>query len=622
MLKTLTWKPETPFNVLSLDSEADEAGITYVWCVWGHYKGHTVDRRFIEPSKVVKFLFKRRWIHTILTGVNLDFDLNTLKYKGGFNWDCHYNMGSLIFCTPPKKEKKKLDGKAIHIIELGNWVLNTSLQKMCSMFGIKGHIDLHILDRDRGNIKEMEEACRSHAVCGALCFEYLQDQFHEIGGRMRVTMSASAMDIFRRHFLNENHQIYDYVGNEPKFFGLSDDATKKEIETARLEKISKMKQDTAMSYYGARTECFRKGVFWDVDVIDRNSSYPAEMIKIILPDHNRPRNYPKTKQGLTDALESSEGCAFVNIACPENLLIPLLPVRNAKNNRLEFVSGQFDGWYTFIELRAALDNGYKINIIYEIYAFAPLEGFFTDYINHMYSMKLDKKTKIVGKLGMNGLSGKFGQQKPDDSGYLLYDGNDINILDNNNFFYYRGLVWEYVAKDSEMEKEFVSTAYPLISAYILAGARVDLWHKMKAIGFKHILYCDTDSIYVAHEYLQAAVDRGDIEIDDKKLGAWAVEGLRGRMEIRGLKYYLYSSFTDDAGNKNTKFVIKGVNGASQRRYWMNRSATLIRARKIRTSIRKGEPVNQFIPIFKRDRVVDDKRLFDNKGMSKPKTLFN
>lgn len=605
-------KAEAPFNVLSLDSE-DSGGRTYVWCVWGHYRDKTINRTFTDKSAVVRFLFHRRWSHTILTGVNLDYDLNTLKYRGGFNWDTIYNMGRLITAYPAPEQRKKyhLDNHALKIIEIGNWILNRSLKQICDDFEIKGHIDKHVLGRD-GDEAELFEACMSHAKCGALAFEEVQKQVHLSGGRVKLTASATALDIFMLHHLAPEHQIYDFKGDFPYKLGLPDDATPEEIEAARLGKVHKMKETGGLAYIGGRCEAFNLGLYNDIDGIDLNSSYPYQMRTKIYPDINTCRFMTYSTTELIEAMDSYEGCAHVQIKCPENLRIPLLGIQ--KDGKLIFPSGTFTGWFVFPELKLALKNGYKIIETYEATVYDRIKGLFDSYIDSMYELKNNPNTKHVGKLLMNGLSGKFGQKTPVDTGFQICSNPPDNvIIDNLKYFLFGDMLYEYIPTDPFLDVEYVHTGYPILSAYILAYARMHLWETMQSIGFEYVKYCDTDSIHADARALRAAVDRGDIKIHKTDLGAWSFDYQHGTIEIRGLKYYRYH----EAG-EGWHYKIKGVRASEQSNYWLHKCGKSVRVRKIKTAIRSGLRVNEFINVFRKDRLEDPKRSFsrrDSKAFS-------
>jgi len=614
MLKQLTSKkPEKAFNVLSLDSE-DSDGKTYIWCVWGHYNGREIDRNFTDRKDVVKFLFHRRWTHTILTGVNLDYDLNTLKYKGGFNWDCKYNMGKLMFATPSEDEKEKhsLGHQAIQIIEIGNWILNTSLKQMCDDFKIEGHIDKHVLGRD-GNESEMIEACTSHAKTAVLVFELLQTQIHRAGGRMTVTSSSSALDCFRRHHLDAEKQIYDMVGSYPSGFGLSRDETDEIIiENARLAAIAHEKMNAGLASVGGRCESYNSGLYNNISSIDINSSYPHQMRnKRAYPDINTYSKGNYTPEDLIYLFDDFEGCAHVKVYSPPRR-IPFLHYKTG--DKLLFPTGVFTGWYTFIELKVAVDNGYKILDCYEVSLYKRTEGMFDSYIDRMYALKENKQTKKAGKLYMNGLSGKFGQKVPDDSGFQIVDElPDGAEIDGKTYFLFGGMLYTYIPRPKDAVVEYKSTAYPILYAYITAYGRIQLWETIQAIGEGHIKYVDTDSIHADADKIKEAVNRGDIDIHDTKLGAWGYDYEDGTLEVRGLKYYRYH----EAGSPWV-YKMKGVPSRMHAEYWLNRCIWVDRVRKIKTALRRGTVVNEFVRMFRRDRKESPKRAFSRRDSKPPK----
>lgn len=615
MLLQRTGKDEKPYNILSLDTE-DSDGLTYVWSIQGVFNGRTIDKVFYSKQEAVKYLFDRRWPHTALTGVNLDYDLNTLKYKGGFAWHCIYNMGKLIsaFPRPIDIEKHKLGRHSIRIIEIGNWMLNMSLKDICAAFEIPGHIDRHVLGRD-GDKQQLIEACSSHARTGALAFDYIQNQIHSVGGRIKLTSSATALDLFMHKYLKKEHQIYDFKNAFPSSLDLPHDETDKTIiEEARLQKVDHLKQISGLVYVGGRTEAFVLGHINNVACIDINSSYPYEMLYIILPDMNTYKKlFPQVKD-IPHLMREFEGCAHVEVTAP-NLKIPLLHYKDV-TQKLTFPIGTFSGWYTFPELRLALEVGYKINAVYEAAVFRPLTGFFTDYITDMYSIKENPHTKQAGKLLMNGLSGKFGQREPTDAGYEIYDGDDDVEIDNKEFFMFGDLIFQYHNTELGETIQYKPTAYPLISAYILANARIHLWKTMLSIGFEYCYYCDTDSIHADKDAVAGAVAAGTVKIHDTNIGAWSYDYKDATLDIRGLKYYRYHE-----PGEPWMYKMKGVRKYEKSTYWQYRKIWSTRVRKIKTAIRSRKRVNEFFSFYRHDLNPTPKRLFDDKGRSEPFEIF-
>lgn len=621
MLLTRTAKqPERPYNVLSLDSE-DSDGITYIWSVRGWFNGKDIKRDFRagERAACVRFLFRRRWPHTVLTGVNLAYDLNTLLYRGGYSWLGIYNMGRLITASPTKAqtEKYKLGGRHLKIIELGNWILNTSLKDMCDKFGIDGHVDKHVLGRD-GDIKEMEAACASHALCGAKCFDYIQSQLHAAGGRIKLTSSASSLDLFMKDYLKPEHQIYDFKNDFPDrlvgWGGIKpdDDPDTATLKIAGQDKLSHLKMIGGLCYVGGRCEAFNMGVFGRQSSIDRNSSYPAAMRDKLYPDMNTYRRvYPQVEE-LPDLMEKLEGCAHIKITSP-GLRIPFLHYRTG--DKLIFPNGVLSGWYTFPEIRKALQIGYTISECYEAAIFKPIEGLFKDYIEATYRLKERKATTKMAKLLMNGLSGKFGQKTPNDSGFqIVEDPPDNIIIDNEVYFLANGVVYEYIKAALNQEIEYVHTAYPLLSAYVLGYARIALYETMEAVGLEHVKYCDTDSVHADCNAISNAISRGEINVHPTALGAWSFDYEDSTLEIRGLKYYRVKRHEKGESNTPVKwyYTIKGVRSSEQPNYWRYRALRTNRVRKIRTALRTGLKVNEFFDIYRHDVLENPKRVFEGR----------
>ena len=624
MLKALTDIQEKEWNVLSLDSEADDKANTYVWCVYGLYNGKEIKRTFWDRKGAVSFLFKRRWDNTILTGVNIGFDLNTLKYKGGYNWNEIYNMGRIITASPKEPDFSKIfqgrRSRALKVIDLSNWILNTSLQAMAEKFHITCHIDKHFLGKD-GDINQMAEACMSHAKTGVLVFKELEKMIHRMGGHIQLTGSATALDLFRRKYLKPEFFIYDFDNNFPDTFK---DWMKEggNIEDARKAKLEYMKEIGKLAYVGGRCENFNIGLYNDVDYLDINSSYPYQMRVRTFPDMN---TYVKRTGDLTALqayIKDYEGEAYIKVKAPRKLRIPFLHYKR-EDGKLIFPNGEFSGWYTFPEIKKAIEIGYKILDIYEIAVFERIESPFIDYIEAMMEYKKKPETKEAAKLLMNGLSGKMGQLQPEPDNWHLIDEAGSYEIDNKTYFEFEGQIWKYEREEVELETKFVRTAYPLLVAYITAWGRIQEFETIQAIGEDKVYYMDTDSIIADHEAVQAAIKRGQIKIDEKELGAYKLEHEGATVEIRGLKYYRIHDnkpyYHKDFSLQWT-YHIKGVPKKLMPFYWIHRRCAFYRPVKMKTALRTGQKVNLFIRQYHEDKVkTDNKRQFVKRD-SKPFTV--
>ncbi len=568
----------------------------------GFYNGKEIKEVFKSRAKCVKFLFHRKWIHTILTGLNLAFDLNTLYgYNNSFNWHSIINMGKLITASPSKKEMEKRGFRSsdeyLKIIDLGNFIQNLSLKGMADVFKIDCHIDKHILGKD-GTEEELTEACLSHCLTGVKIMEEIQNKIHHLGGNVKLTGPSTSLELFRRKYLKPEYQIYDFKkpGTE-----------KPEEKTERMKKVNYMKRIGKACYVGGRVEAFKLGLYNKVGYLDINSSYPYQMSKRTFPDIGSYKRYTEnlTLEFLNSLIEKEEGQALIKIRSP-GLKIPFLHTTD-NNGKLIFPNGTLYGWYTFPEIEYAQKLGYKILEIDEIASFRRVESMFKDYVSDMMAYKA--VCKPVAKLLANGLSGKFGQKVPENDRWLLVEeGTDIKI-DNKQFFSINGQIWEYLPAEEKPEEEaFKEFAYPLIIAYVTAWGRRQEHETIMALGPENVLYMDTDSIIAFQWAIDKAVKEGKIWLDPSELGAYDTEYTNATVEIHGEKYYRIH----EAGKPWT-YHIKGVPGRVSVDYWRYRKAVYYRPRKIKTALRSGLQVNEFMRIFHQDRTEPGKRVYGPRG---------
>jgi len=578
-----------PYRIISLDMEQDERGIPYVWVVAGErYVNRTKSLKkfvkiFSDPQSVSDFLFHRRWYHTILTGFNINFDLNSLKFKGGFEWDVIENMGSFVFARPDNENHWNLK-----IIELSHFYPGLNLKKACDLVGFSNYIDKHMLGKD-GNYDEMVLSCISHAQAAVECFWDIQNQINDLKSNIEITPALTAQKLFLRNYLPKKCQVFHKdLSNETKYFFYK-------------------------SYYGGRTEVFQLGTHNHTSSIDINSSYPRSMRDEIYPDLMTYREkIIHTEVELIKTMHEYEGLATVSIISP-NLNIPLLPFKD--NGKLIFPVGQFIGTYTFPELRKALSVGYKINQVYKCGIMKrEKEPLFKNYIDALYPLKHHKKYKQIAKLMLNSLYGKFGQGSNYNSGWFLVRNTkkyENQQVDNKTLRIYEGLLYEYIPDIPISEKGFAPKAYPIISAYVTSYSRIHLYESMHSIGFKYIYYCDTDSIYCDSAALNTAIENNKIEIHNNKLGAWKLEHNDITFQIKGLKHYRYNE------NNEWKYRIKGVSNLSQPAFWWHDSAVITRVRKMKSAIRNGKKVNEFYNMLRVNRDKDHKRIFISNKNSIP-----
>ncbi len=259
----------------------------------------------------------------------------------------------------------------------------------------------------------------------------------------------------------------------------------------------------------------------NISSFDINSSYPNVMVNRMLPI-GKPffgdggKDYPLKLIELTlKEFINKNGLPFLKIkncdlldrpsfgeSCPQILKnIGKLHTFYITEKELEY----FKKYYECPK--------YNIEVIF---SFKSISGdkLFGDYINKFYSLKMsekDKSIKLIYKLFLNSLYGKFGTNNKRD-----------------------GLIWDHENKEYHRE-EFITNQkfYTPLSIYICMYARLKL---VKTVGFhmKHFIYGDTDSIYIFDKYKKLF----NIKIDDKKLGYWSLEWEKVNGVFRMKKQYL------------------------------------------------------------------------------------
>ena len=284
------------------------------------------------------------------------------------------------------------------------------------------------------------------------------------------------------------------------------------------DKINDMIRD---AYHGGRTECFIRGVtFEPLKCYDVNSLYPYVMKTKVYP------NIYKEVKSVSDVDLDKEGVTYCTVTCDTNF--PPIAIKHLCADGFEklcFVNGKYNGWFTNVELRELEQyNCGKVTNVKKSFQWAETMNIFSDYIDHFYKLKNEaSKTgspkRELYKIMLNGTYGKFGEHG-ETSFFTCENGKMINKeLGQPRHAWYHS---------------------PAIAAYITAYARLTLWHFIKSLRPETVYYCDTDSIWTSSDLSNKVSDKlGDLKIEHEctKLDATFIRS----------KCYMY----------NNKVVMKG-----------------------------------------------------------------
>ena len=286
-------------------------------------------------------------------------------------------------------------------------------------------------------------------------------------------------------------------------------------------------------YKGGRTEYFGygkkngEGYYTGATYIDRNSMYPAEMLKNVFPIHPGVwrKKLPIDSQGNIEY-----GFYEVDYEQPQSeKVIAILQPEYKKGESMPYqYSGH--GVYSHVELMLLLKHGGKITKFYQGISYDCLDYVFRDFVSEIYGLRIQARLDgnsvfdLVYKNVLNNLYGKFAQGEYVERLKPLTDEEQKAYIDNGV------KVSEFAGSLCGVE-EFseVHHRFPVWSAMITAFSRVAL--TQAAIdNRKGLLYCDTDSLIIQGK------PKG-IELDSNKLGSWKVEHENIDIIIYGKKSY-------------------------------------------------------------------------------------
>lgn len=347
---------------------------------------------------------------------------------------------------------------------------------------------------------------------------FLQDNFNELGTNIKYTIASTSMSLFQNKYLTET--LY-----QPK----------KEV----IEFLFK-------AYYGGRTEIFKRGKVENLKYYDINSLYPYVMDKFNYPHPNYIKNikyetnilnnfimYSKNDE-ILNYINNYEGVTkcFIepdyNNESIKNGLdnFPILPTRDNKRGKLLFCNERQLGYYSNVELRKALDLGYKISPI-ETYFYVKTFNPFKIFVRDLYKKRLEAKrnkspTQLIYKILMNANYGKWCQKMEYQEvlinnclevqhkihEYILENKNrekqnkplkyNISVVDSCKIKHDTGSIESpQIYYVTDLERNYIPKFInPILGIYITSYARLELYKLIENIVSRKfdLYYCDTDSV--------------------------------------------------------------------------------------------------------------------------------
>lgn len=402
-------------------------------------------------------------------------------------------------------------------------------------FGVSSVAELgKTLGYDKGNVdfqteddNELAEYCKRDVE---IIMKFVNSYLYFINryelGSFKSTLAGQSLTAFRTSFMTNKPYIHNYE-------------VALEIERK--------------GYHGGRVECFHIGqlpeqVYYGLDV---NSMYPFVMTE-----------YPLA--GNLKSILDKNKIEYLNGQMRNNYIIVDCLVKTDKpifsylqTNKLLFPIGTYRCILHHKEIEYAL----KYGLIKELYVTLVYEKFkyFNKYIEFFNAIKIssekegNKVWRMIAKLFMNSLYGKFGQLAPNRIMVGTISDKSVwrlPIIDIDTGEHYQEISWYGDVYRENRSGETVFSI-PAIAGGITANARVLLYSYMETAGLNNVFYCDTDSLIVNQE----GYDNLKEFIDPTRLGALKLEKQSEEVIIWGCKDYEFGG-TKKIKGVSTKATLK------------------------------------------------------------------
>ena len=483
-------------------------------------------KTFTHPLDLIEFIRQRKFKSYRFFAHNLTYDAGILEpwfSKDDYPLLINGNIFKYRIARGSKNPRFLADSAlfAAHLSlkELGHKLKFPKLDTPETLINYTPSDDTTIRDSYANDQNILQYLKRDNEIVLAY-MHFFQNTVNQLGGELQFTLASTAMDLFRRKYLDTEYYT--------PFESRNDFARK--------------------AYYGGRVEPFKLGLWEGVNGYDINSLYPYVMYHYAYPHPNF--LIGPTYDTNPAIIDKYEGVSYVKIKVP-NCHIPPLPYHH--NGTLYFPTGILEGYYSHNEIRNALENGCILLDIQESLYSTEVCYPFKEYVSELYALRQELKkandpTELVIKIMLNSLYGKFAQRT--DAGLQeihpitwWLDGNqhisvEYRVIDDQ--------IYVMVPKLSHFQPQYVNVLW---GVYITSYARITLYNYMKMVG-DSLVYSDTDSLYI----------QGELPISNE-LGALKLERDKVDIEVIGPKAYRLFRDGHNIGAK-----CKGIPGPNRNEY--------------------------------------------------------
>lgn len=432
----------------------------------------------------------------------------TLVFYNGSRFDLYFVYEKLVLAKVPVKKMIFSDGayktfefNKITVFDL-NMHIPGSLKSNCAAFGVAQ-------DKSKGDFNHKKMITWNSV-----------DEFEK---EWKPYLELDIISMREMYKMYAKQTWDDWHVNINKFITLSSMAFK--LWKVTLEQDLKLlpyeiDKFARRSIYGGR--CYPQKQYFqsenpetdylvDVDVV---SLYPTAMAQYEYPigeykdfTSEEKLEYARNIINKGNSFGYHSYFAECDIEVNRKLVSPVIPRRDEKGYLQWDLHNITKGVYNSVDLKRAVDHGYKITKIYRILAFRKSAPIFKNYIEKVFKMKQKAKKDTpqytISKLLMNALYGKMLQAPIIEKSKVIYSLHELNQLRSTN------LIKEirFLNQDSAIvyyeteEKDQCVSKPSYLGSLILGNSRLVMDKFIDAInGYKDIessfFRTDTDSMII------------------------------------------------------------------------------------------------------------------------------
>lgn len=540
---TRTEKKLKQLPIIGFDSEDDGKGTVTLFCFFGD-AGPMVTR---FHKKAIDYIYSIE-TPTIFVAHNLEYDVVNL-----FKHDNYNQIEDMVY-TGTRLLKMTLKGCPHTFVDSGAFFQGTV--KALGKFVGKEKLE--------GNSQDEAYVTRDAEIPYLFLKGFQERLVTQEGVNLGMTIGQMSIEIYRRSYMLSKIQ---FTYNSPNCF---------------------------KAYYGGRVEAFYLGTL--------ESKCHVSDIRSCYPDVMRNELYPDTGTIVPSTIKTHKyGIGKFKMYVPESTFLPVLPHKESRSGRLFFPVGTFTGWWSYHEVRYAIECGAEIIEEYEGEGTNAGVAPFIDYIDYFYEKRLLAKAKgdqfdiLLYKLFMNNLYGKFFQWR----GGNKMTRDPIPVYKLEKYFEHPDFetkkvgpfYWYHLPKEEKPKHSNF-----MWGLYITSYARIKL-HKalatVKKRGYTPV-YCDTDSIMYTNLENKELPDPG-LTIS-KKLGDWDKETFDLAIFRQAKAYILYKQDKETKQYIPDKWACKGVPTHYAHEFIIEAIARFEKPRRLKESLmRQNAEVNKNKP---------------------------